>query len=331
MQLVGSGGYVWPAGQHGICGDPITDPTPRKHEAGGEYWTGKPAATYQQGGIIKLTTVLTAFHKGRFGFRICKISGTSAADETSQLTDACFNQNVLVQANVAGAQAPGDAYLHLGSVNNGTYTTYYQLPSGLTCDGVTSRCVLQWYYLTGNSCNPPNEPAQYASAGLNTCGDNSPYPEEFWNCADVLITASGTSPSPVSPSPSSSPSPVPSPVPSPSPTSPSPSPVPSTSPSPSPKSPSPSPSPLPSPSPKSPSPSPSPSPKASPSPSPTAPMSPSAFCAAKGAYGFFADKAAACTAFYRCEATGSWYFLCPSTTKFNDAISACDNPANVVC
>lgn len=25
----------------------------------------------------------------------------------------------------------------------------YKLPQGLTCDGQTTRCVLQWYYLTG--------------------------------------------------------------------------------------------------------------------------------------------------------------------------------------
>jgi len=36
-----STGQVWPAGKHGLCGDPFSSPTPRKHEAGGKYWTGE--------------------------------------------------------------------------------------------------------------------------------------------------------------------------------------------------------------------------------------------------------------------------------------------------
>uniref|UniRef100_A0A7S4WBP4 Chitin-binding type-4 domain-containing protein n=2 Tax=Sar TaxID=2698737 RepID=A0A7S4WBP4_9STRA len=48
-----------------------------------------------------------------------------------------------------------------------TYTMRYVLPKGVTCD----RCVLQWYYQTGNSIDA--------------------YPEGFWNCADIKIQ-SGT-------------------------------------------------------------------------------------------------------------------------------------------
>ncbi len=312
-----SGGQTWPAGNHGLCGDAFSNPTPRNHEAGGKYWTGKVAGTYVEGQVVKFTTVLTAYHKGRLGFRICKINGGSAANETSQLTEACFDKNVLVQANVEGAQRPGDRYYHLGPsppASGYTYETAYQLPSGLTCDGVNQRCVIQWYYLTGNSCTPPNEPTEYlgSSGNIGECGQGAPYPEEFWNCADVVIKSAGGSPTPSSPVPLPSPSPV---------ASPSPSPVPS---------PSPSPIPVPSPSPVAKSP---PPPKASPSPSPV-PASPSpasSFCSTKGAYGFFADKASGCKSYYRCEATGSWFFSCPSGLLFSEPISACDWPANVQC
>jgi len=223
FQAVAKGGQVWPAGNHGICGDPYADATPRKHEAGGKYWTGEIAGTYEQGGLINITTVVTTYHKGRFGYRICKIDGNSVASETAQLTEECFNNNVLVQADVPGAQAPGDRWQHLGATHaegyQGTFEAVYQLPKNLVCDGVHSRCVLQWYYLTGNSCNPPNEPEQYAADYLPTCGAaQSTYPEEFWNCADIAInSASGSSPAPTQ-------KPSPSPQPKPSPSSPSPSP-----------------------------------------------------------------------------------------------------------
>lgn len=54
----------------------------------------------------------------------------------------------------------------------------WPLPQGLTCDGVSARCVMQWYYLTGNSCDPPGTPAGYGAPQLGTCGASANYPEE---------------------------------------------------------------------------------------------------------------------------------------------------------
>jgi len=48
----------------------------------------------------------------------------------------------------------------------------FKLPAGVTCE----HCVLQWLYVTGNSCDY--------------------YPEAFFNCADVKIVASGGSKAP---------------------------------------------------------------------------------------------------------------------------------------
>ena len=186
-------GSSYPDGKHGLCGDIYNQPRPRNHEAGGKYWkigNGESSATYNQGDVIELTTVVTAYHKGRLGFRICKILGTSIQDETEQLTDECFESGTLRQADVPGAQSPGDLWYHLGPSPQNysmgvplTYTSKYQLPDDLNCDGKQSKCVLQFYYLTGNSCNPPGEPSGYLAGGnaLGTCGDvNAAQPEEFW-------------------------------------------------------------------------------------------------------------------------------------------------------
>ena len=181
-----------PNGKAGLCGDIYDTPTPRNHEAGGKYWKvgeGKPTGTYTEGDIIELTTVVTAYHKGRLGFRVCKIMGTSIENETEQLTEDCFESGALRQADVPEAQSPGDLWYHLGPSPENyamgqplVYTAKYQLPNGLNCDGIESKCVLQFYYLTGNSCNPPDEPFKYTgNNGLATCGDaNAAKPEEFW-------------------------------------------------------------------------------------------------------------------------------------------------------
>ncbi|KDD72946.1 hypothetical protein H632_c2704p0, partial [Helicosporidium sp. ATCC 50920] len=169
-----------------MCGDPHTAPLPRPHENGGKYYTGEIAGTWTEGSDITLEVVLTAFHMGRFGFRICKIEGNSPEAEREQLTEECFNKHILLRANGTEGSTPNDPYYHLGGMVNSPYKMTYRLPEGLTCDGVNTRCVLQWYYLTGNSCNPPNEPPEFiVNPLLGVCGVVSAYPEEFWNCADV--------------------------------------------------------------------------------------------------------------------------------------------------
>jgi hypothetical protein len=150
----------------------------------GKFWTGESQATYKEGQVIELNVFVTAYHKGNFEFSICKIDGTRAEDEASQLTQGCLDEHKLVQANVPQAQVPGDTYYYIGpssdglvAGNNWDYTMHYQLPEGLTCDGESSRCVIQWHWITGNSCNPPNTPPQYGSSYLPTCGPGSAYPE----------------------------------------------------------------------------------------------------------------------------------------------------------
>jgi hypothetical protein len=60
------------------------------------------------------------------------------------------------------------------------FVVRYKLPPGLTCQA----CVLSWYWLTGNSCNPPCEASDPLYPNCNRlamgyCGDSKALsPEE---------------------------------------------------------------------------------------------------------------------------------------------------------
>ena len=189
-----SGTLLWPEGKHGICGDPYDGP--RDHEYGGKYYVdgGIPKVTYMQGDVAKIEVFISTNHNGRFKFRICKFRANSPFEtEKDLLTEECLDQYVLKQADVPGAQKPGEVYFYTtpGDPVTTEYIMYYQLPPELVCDGVYYRCVMQWYWVSGNTCNPPGTPDKYKRPfSLSECGDPKNmknYPEEFWNCADIKI------------------------------------------------------------------------------------------------------------------------------------------------
>ena len=185
----------WPHGQYGMCGDAYSDSKPRKHEAGGEFYSSGLYTTYAQGQVMDIHVTTTTNHNGKFGFRICKVSGgydTAAENEKQQLTEECFDQHILKQAHMTGVQSPGDRWFYTtpGDPDFSEYSMQYQLPENLTCDGESSHCILQWYWLTIHACNPTDFPEQYLrkDATYQDCDvPGAPYPEEFWNCADVVI------------------------------------------------------------------------------------------------------------------------------------------------
>lgn len=127
-----------------------------------------------------------------------------------------------------------------------------------------------------------------------TCGTQAGYPEEFWNCADIVIYEGTPLLSPSPPPVTSSPS-----------------------------------MPLPS----SPSPQPPASVVAPPAeyPDSSAPYVCQRILGQGFPYGFYADIHAGCSGFYRCESAGSWYFECPTGLLFNQQAGACDWPNNVPC
>ncbi|KDD74834.1 hypothetical protein H632_c1044p0 [Helicosporidium sp. ATCC 50920] len=179
---VSAGGRVWSdngkSGQYGICGDPYN--SDRQTEAGGrQYRAGQVAATLVAGSDIDIELFIATNHQGAVMFRICDVGGfTDAATEKSRLTEECLDQVVLQRSDGEGPWG----YLPRGP-SSMPWSMKYRIPSNLRC----THCVLHWYWVTGNSCKPPGVPDwALGDPMLRECG-KGPYPEEFWNCADVAI------------------------------------------------------------------------------------------------------------------------------------------------
>jgi hypothetical protein len=149
--------------RYGVCGDPWNGP--KHHEAGGKYATPiRTARTFKSGQVFTARVVLTANHVGRWSLRLCP---------RIKPTQSCFDAHVLQRADGKGPYTPVPG-------NKSTFRVRYKLPRGLKC----KRCVVQWTYETGNSCNPPGIPRP--NPGLDSC-KRSTNGEQFWNCADVRI------------------------------------------------------------------------------------------------------------------------------------------------
>ena len=176
-----------------------------KNALGGMMPT-KIQATYTQGQEIVLDIVLTAHHKGHFVFSGCPISSgevpTQDCFDSHKLT---FVEDLLHDGNY-DPNYPERAYLApinsanyvpnmgAGSIDGGMEYSYkMKLPPNLYGDLV----LIQWYYLTANSCyHEGYEEYDWPSGwrgGTSSlpCGavssDGTGAPEQFWNCAEVRI------------------------------------------------------------------------------------------------------------------------------------------------
>lgn len=176
-QCLNAGGpwlvYAHGKARYGVCGDKWDGP--RDHEAGGKYATPpRIADTYFTGQTFTAKAKFTANHKGRWSLRLCPVpGGGTAAEERRATTQRCFDKHVLHRADGTGpyTEVPPSASV---------VSAKYVLPKGVRC----RRCVLQWTYETGNSCNPPG--VHRPDPGLSSC-KVSTNGEQFWNCADVRI------------------------------------------------------------------------------------------------------------------------------------------------
>ena len=168
---------------------------------------------YEKGAIINIETVLTAHHMGHFEVKACPIVAGEVA------TQACFDANPLtfisdelyhkpIDPNYPGrAYIPPAEFCTVKSFSNAyLFRHQFKLPDGLTGDLV----LLQWYYLTGNSCLPVGY-AEYEppTNQLPACTDIPPdgrgVPEQFWNCAEVAVKVGCDSTSPPPPPPGPTP------------------------------------------------------------------------------------------------------------------------------
>jgi len=183
-------------------------------------------ACYEEAAVIDIESVLTAHHKGHFEIKACPVSSSAEAP-----TQECFDKNplVFVSDELYGAKPdplyPERAYIPLADHPNiqrssdGNYLFHhkYRLPDDLRGDLV----LIQWYYITANSCKPEGYdtydwPEGFFPGNVPVCDvippDGRGVPEQFWNCAEVDIRiANGCSSSPpVVALPTSSPTPSPS-------------------------------------------------------------------------------------------------------------------------
>ena len=139
-----------------------------KNALGGPLGT-KIQSCYQPGQTIDLEVYLTAHHNGHFEFKACPISPGQAP------TQACFDANKL--RFVSGESAnfdpnyPERAYIPPRDAKAWNYQYKFQLPSGLSGDLV----LLQWKYITANSCLPSgydsyNFPSGWRPSASIACG-----------------------------------------------------------------------------------------------------------------------------------------------------------------
>ncbi|KAJ6635133.1 hypothetical protein Bhyg_13716 [Pseudolycoriella hygida] len=152
--------YTLNGGECGLCGDDYSKPTPRAHEFGGTYGQGVIVKSYQKGGQLPVSVMITANHLGYFYFRICNMDVLKESKE-------CFEANRIKLTNGA------DTY-PLPSDLTGWFNTTLQLPPGLTCN----HCVLQWTYNVGNSWGVCPD-----GRGAMGCGNQ----ENFRTCSDIRI------------------------------------------------------------------------------------------------------------------------------------------------
>jgi len=155
--------------------------------------TTSSQATYNAGSVINLGWWIQVNHGGRIGVKVCP---------SKSISQACFDQNPLFRAD-----APSERFVYImsgPSLGSLSMNANFRLPTGVSCTG---GCVLQWEYLTMNSCFEPCNSAvcgQYANRvnpitgqrGMANCclGSGCPaanVPEVFRNCADITINGSG--------------------------------------------------------------------------------------------------------------------------------------------
>ncbi|CAM9321699.1 unnamed protein product [Pylaiella littoralis] len=218
-EYLGNGNYNEPEGisvRHGICGDPEQTKAEGINLYGLENSKYATLQTFVEGGIMEAKIIFSTYHWGHLEFFLCN-ADEDMDDPDGVVTQTCFNEHPLDRADDDGDPSPidpnhkGRYYVDppcLASTGETSQTTVagafpgdvvtarYKLPDGLTCE----RCIVQMIYYTGNSCkhpgyddfNPPSWPStcapeksDWVQTSVGMCGEETRYPEEFWNCADI--------------------------------------------------------------------------------------------------------------------------------------------------
>lgn len=207
----------------GVCGDTLWGPHKNDHLRGGKYYNGGLIhKTFKQGSVISIDVAVTEHHNGYFAFWLCDVKKCGG-----EISWDCFKQGHCYRLQRAYDPkcenrynrncAPidpknrhrwyvpcrGQGWHNRKKVMYGGGHMLYQLPKGLTCQ----HCVLQWYWTSANSCNPPGTREFFTGprspfwgkcigqggaiggwrrhSGL--CGGWN-FAEEYLQCADIRIT-----------------------------------------------------------------------------------------------------------------------------------------------
>lgn len=213
-------GFRW---RSGVCGDlraPVQD-----HRRGGKFYhNAKIAKAYRQGSIIEIGMTVVTHHNGFIELYVCNVQHCYG-----EISEWCFRHGFCKQlqrhwdrdcetrfnkkCGPIDPNYPGRWYLPCTTAARNSYEYFgptaikYRLPPGLNC----KHCVLQWFYSSANSCNPPgvveyfdgprgplwgNCRGQAGAIGGVTrvqqqCGTSrDKFPEEFIQCADIQIVKS---------------------------------------------------------------------------------------------------------------------------------------------
>lgn len=200
----------------GVCGDAVNGP--QHHLRGGQYYHGgRIVATYSQGSVLGIGMSIVTHHNGFVVLNLCDVSKCSG-----EISPDCFKKGACHQLKRAyhpecesgrsphcgpiDRRHPGRWYLPCHSKSRwDDYRPHYatfRLPAHLTC----KHCVLQWYWVTANTCNPPGVMDYFDSPNRphwGTCwgqgsakggvARNKPpcggyrFPEEYIQCSDIRI------------------------------------------------------------------------------------------------------------------------------------------------
>lgn len=218
---------------NGVCGkSPNFDYDNYKDSEGNSMpWISQE--NVMEGQVITVKSYLDTHHNGHMELKACPNGNAS--------TQSCFDlpgHELVFQEDVlygmpADPSYPGRGYYAGGQGGElKSHEMSFKLPDGIIGDKV----MLQYKYITANSCSPPGYQEYFNGAnsqnkvidssfwtpGLGICTPPYPsdgtrgttWPEQFFNCAEVSITESAPSPPtpPTTPSPTITKQPTPTPI-----------------------------------------------------------------------------------------------------------------------
>lgn len=220
-------GFVWRAG---VCGDMIP-PHPQDHRKGGMFYHhGTIVGTYNAGDVLSVGLSINGHHNGFMMLHLCNVSKCPDGD----ISESCFTiHGACIELKRSKNHVCDNGWSKLCGPIDRNYpgrwyfpctayprdditadrwgfgvsqTILYDIPSWFTC----KHCVLQWYWVSANNCNPPGVIDYYegpdrprawekcfgqggARGGYNpnlrSCGKSS-FPEEYYVCSDIKINPS---------------------------------------------------------------------------------------------------------------------------------------------